>query len=121
MVQLDYGSEDPLWIDNAWLDTVVVVGLTCFVLCLMKLSKVHTSKLGMVLGIIGMAALIIGYWVDETYTYDDGRFLIAASMAPGIFFGILSAMAVDITGLPVLVGAYNGFGGLSAALEVSII
>ena len=47
--------------------------------------------------------------VDETYTYDDGRWLIAISMAPGII--------ISITGLPELVGAYNGFGGLAAALE----
>jgi hypothetical protein len=40
MVQDDYGSNDPSWIDHAWLDTVVVVGLSCFVLCLMNLSKV---------------------------------------------------------------------------------
>ena len=39
-VQSDYGADDPIWVDEAWLDTVVVVGLTCFVLCLMNLSKV---------------------------------------------------------------------------------
>ncbi len=40
-VQTDYGSDDPIWIDEAWLDTVVVIGLTCFVLCLMNLNKVR--------------------------------------------------------------------------------
>lgn len=65
----------------------------------------------------GMTVLIIGYWVDETYTYDDGRFLIAISMAPGILIGLCSALSVEITGLPELVGAYNGFGGLAALLE----
>lgn len=29
-----------VWVDQAWLDTVVVAGLTAFVLCLMGLSKV---------------------------------------------------------------------------------
>ncbi|KAL7542637.1 hypothetical protein ACHAXR_011950 [Thalassiosira sp. AJA248-18] len=117
MVQLDYGSDDPLWIDHAWLDTIVVVGLTCFILCLMNLSKVAASKMGMVYGIVGMTTLIVGYWVDETYTYDDGRWLIALSMAPGVVVGLWSSMSVEITGLPELVGAYNGFGGLAAALE----
>lgn len=42
-IQLDYGADDPIWIDEAWLDTVVTVGLTCFVLCLMNLSKVRIS------------------------------------------------------------------------------
>ena len=68
-------------------------------------------------GVFGMACLIIGYWVDNSYTYGDGVWLIAASMAPGIIIGIWSAVSVEITGLPELVGAYNGFGGLAAALE----
>ena len=41
MVQASYGdSKGAIWVDDAWLDTVVVVGLTCFVLCLMNLGKV---------------------------------------------------------------------------------
>jgi NAD/NADP transhydrogenase beta subunit len=73
--------------------------------------------MGMLYGIAGMICLIVGYWVDKTYTYEDGRWLIAASMAPGIVFGLWSALTVDFTSLPELVGAYNGFGGLAAALE----
>ena len=73
--------------------------------------------MGMVYGIVGMGCLIAGFWIDDTYTYEDGTWLIAASMAPGIIVGIWSAMSVEITGLPELVGAYNGFGGLAAALE----
>jgi len=33
-------ADDPFWIDTVWLDTVVTVGLTCFILCLLNLSKV---------------------------------------------------------------------------------
>lgn len=35
-----YEADDPIWIDEVWVDTVVVVGLTAFILCLMGLSKV---------------------------------------------------------------------------------
>jgi NAD(P) transhydrogenase len=115
--QENFGATDPFWVDKGWLDTIVVVGLTCFVLCLMNLSKVHTSKLGMLYGIIGMFCLVVGYWADNSYTYGHGNWLIAASMAPGIIIGLWSAYVVEITGLPELVGAYNGFGGLAAALE----
>jgi NAD/NADP transhydrogenase beta subunit len=73
--------------------------------------------MGMLYGMAGMAALIAAYWVDEAYTYDDGTWLIAASMAPGILIGLSSAFGVAMTGLPEMVGAYNGFGGLAAALE----
>ncbi len=73
--------------------------------------------MGMLYGVVGMTCLIVGYWLDRNYTYGDGQWLIAASMAPGILVGIWSAVSVEITGLPELVGAYNGFGGLAAALE----
>jgi hypothetical protein len=35
--------KDPIWIDKVWLDTVVVLGLTCFILCLKGLGKVSTK------------------------------------------------------------------------------
>ena len=34
-------TDDPFWIDDAWLDTIVVLSLTTFVLCLMGLAKVR--------------------------------------------------------------------------------
>ena len=37
-------ADDPIWIDDVWLDTVVIVGLTCFILCLMGLSKVRFRR-----------------------------------------------------------------------------
>jgi NAD(P) transhydrogenase len=104
-------------VDKEWLETTVVIGLAFFILCLMNLSKVSTSKMGMVYGILGMTALIVGYWCDTAYIYDDGQWVLAASMAPGIILGLWSAFSVEITTLPELVGAYNGFGGLAAALE----
>lgn len=36
------------WVDDSWLDTVVVIGITCFILCLMGLSKVPSAKMGMI-------------------------------------------------------------------------
>jgi hypothetical protein len=35
---------DPVWIDDGWLDAIVVLSLTCFVLCLMGLGKVRQDK-----------------------------------------------------------------------------
>jgi len=43
--QTDFGTDDPFWVDKTWLDTIVVFGLSCFVLCLMNLSKVSTINL----------------------------------------------------------------------------
>lgn len=70
----------------------------------------------MIYGIAGMIAMIAAFWADETYTYGDGPWLIAVSMAPGALLGLASAYAVPMTGLPEMVGAYNGFGGLAAAV-----
>ena len=71
----------------------------------------------MIYGMVGMGALIVAYWIDEAYTYDDGVWLVAASMAPGLILGVGSGFAVPMTSLPEMVGAYNGFGGLAAAFE----
>lgn len=83
----------------------------------MKLSKVSSARMGLVYGIIGMIALLVGYWLDETYTFDHGTWIIGASMAPGLVLGIWSGVSVQMTGLPEMVGAFNGLGGLAAALE----
>jgi NAD/NADP transhydrogenase beta subunit len=72
--------------------------------------------MGMLYGIGGMTALIVGYWVDTTYTYSNGPWLIAVSIAPGAMIGLWSAYVIGMTSLPEMVGLYNGFGGLAAAL-----
>lgn len=72
--------------------------------------------MGMLYGIAGMTALIVAYWVDDTYTYGQGPWMIAASIAPGALLGLISAGYVQMTGLPEMVGAYNGFGGLAATV-----
>ncbi len=110
-------TPDVAFVDNAWLDTIVVAGVSCFTLCIMGLGKVPTAKMGMVYGILGMLALILGYWFDDTYTYGHGAWLIGVCIAPGVVIGIWSALSVEMTGLPEMVGAYNGLGGLAAALE----
>jgi hypothetical protein len=40
----EQSKKDPIWIDKVWLDTVVVLGLTCFILCLKGLGKVSIAK-----------------------------------------------------------------------------
>jgi NAD/NADP transhydrogenase beta subunit len=70
----------------------------------------------MLYGIIGMIALMAAVWIDTTYTYGDGPWLMVASIAPGALLGLWSSWAVGMTSLPEMVGAYNGFGGLAAAL-----
>jgi NAD/NADP transhydrogenase beta subunit len=72
--------------------------------------------MGIMYGIVGMCLLMAAYWADVTYTYDDGVWLVAVASAPGAILGLWSAYAVDMTSLPEMVGAYNGFGGLAAAL-----
>jgi NAD/NADP transhydrogenase beta subunit len=49
--------------------------------------------------------------VCVSYTFADGVWLVAAASTPGAIIGIWSSYAVDMTSLPEMVGAYNGFGG----------
>jgi NAD(P) transhydrogenase subunit beta len=72
--------------------------------------------MGLCYGMTGMGALLTAYWTAEDYTYGDGTWLIATSLAPGAVLGLLSAALVEMTTLPQLVGAYNGLGGLAATL-----
>jgi NAD/NADP transhydrogenase beta subunit len=72
--------------------------------------------MGMLYGIAGMIALIAAYWLDTAYTYDDGLWVLAVSLIPGAMIGLYTAATVAMTALPEMVGAYNGFGGLAAAL-----
>jgi NAD/NADP transhydrogenase beta subunit len=69
--------------------------------------QVSTAKMGMLYGIFGMTAIIVAFWADTTYTYDDGVWLVAVSMVPGAILGVWSAAAVEMTGLPEMVGLYN--------------
>jgi hypothetical protein len=86
---------------NVVVVVVVVVSLICIgrsvllslltpkecAICFYVLQVV-TSKIGMLYGIIGMCTLIAAFWADATYTYDEGIWLIAASMAPGAVCGL---------------------------------
>ena len=105
------------FVDKSWLDTTIIVGISCFTLCLMKLSKVSSAKMGMLYGMVGMLSLILGFWLDDNYTFGHGTWLIGICIAPGCLIGLASALYVEMTGLPEMVGAYNGLGGLAAALE----
>jgi hypothetical protein len=57
--------KDPIWIDKVWLDTVVVLGLTCFILCLKGLGKVGIATLvsviivSVALGLIFMVKMYV--------------------------------------------------------------
>jgi NAD/NADP transhydrogenase beta subunit len=64
--------------------------------------------MGMLYGIVGMCLLMAAYWADVTYTYDDGLWLVAVSMAPGAVLGIWSSYAVDMTGY-VFLSCYTWF------------
>ena len=53
------GSGDPIYIDKAWVDTVVVLGIAAFIRCLMGLSRVETAKMGIIYGMAGESLLVL--------------------------------------------------------------
>ena len=105
------------FVDKSCLYTTIIVGISCFTLCLMKLSKVSSAKMGMLYGMVGMLSLILGFWLDDNYMFGHGTWLIGICIAPGCLIGLASALYVEMTGLPEMVGSYNGLCGLAAALE----
>jgi hypothetical protein len=80
-----YSADDPIWIDTVWLDTVVVAGLTCFILCLKGLAHVRmitTTKATTCKPILDMYVLptplrishfVIGLHVQDGHALRNGR------------------------------------------------
>ena len=71
---------------------------------------------GTVYGIAGMLVTVAAA-IASDYVQDEAYWLIPACIVPCSIFGIWYAYSVITDRLPELVGLFNSFGGLAAALE----
>ena len=67
-------------------------------------------------GIMGMLVTVAAAFASD-YVQGDAYWLIPACIVPCALFGVWYANSVVTDRLPELVGLFNSFGGLAAALE----
>ena len=84
-----------------------------FIFGLKRLSSPRTARGGNLLASSGMLAAVVVTLVDQDIT--EWPIVIAGLIAGGVIGGLL-AVRVQMTGMPQLVAAFNGFGGGASAL-----
>mmetsp|Transcript_26214 Transcript_26214/g.68857 ORF Transcript_26214/g.68857 Transcript_26214/m.68857 type:complete len:1186 (+) Transcript_26214:139-3696(+) len=99
-----------------WLSVVYIVSTVLFILALRGLAHETTAKAGTVYGIVGMA-VAVGGTIGTDYVDGEAYWIIPVAVIPAGLLGIAYAYTVETDRLPELVGLFNAFGGLAAALE----
>jgi NAD(P) transhydrogenase subunit beta len=89
-----------------------IVASILFVLGIKMLSSAATARRGNLLSSVGMLVAIVATLLtrDMSYTW------ILVAMIVGSAIGLVAARKVKMTGMPELVGLFNGFGGLASLL-----
>ena len=106
-------------------DSVITTGLLMaaylvagmmFVLSIGGLSKQDTAKRGTLYGIIGMTVAVTATLLSGITNF---AWLIPIMLA-GVLIGGVLALRVQMTAMPELVAAFNGFGGIASALVAAV-
>ena len=92
------------------------IAAICFILGLKKLSHPRTARKGNFIAILGMfIAIVIAIFVGTTKHDIELSFIITGIMI-GAAIGIVIAIKIQMTSIPQMVAAFNGFGGAASAL-----
>eukprot|EP01048_Picozoa_sp_COSAG05_P016986 COSAG05_NODE_2261_length_3322_cov_2.721688_1_plen_806_part_00 len=102
--------------DSEWLAVSYILAAVLFILALKGLGTEETAKRGTNCGILGMLVTVVASYISD-YVTDEAYWLIPVCIVPTSIFGIWYAYSVVTDRLPELVGLFNSFGGLAAALE----
>ena len=88
----------------------------CFILGIKKLSHPRTARNGNFIAIFGMfIAIAITLYIGPEKG-DLSLYNILIAMAIGGSIGAVIALKVEMTAIPQMVAAFNGFGGAASAL-----
>ena len=89
-----------------------LLAAAAFIVGLKRLSGPRTARSGNRIAAVGMLVAIVVTLVDQQVEWQ----WIALGMVVGSAVGALLALRVQMTEMPQLVAAFNGFGGLASAL-----
>jgi NAD(P) transhydrogenase subunit beta len=92
-----------------------LVAAAAFIVGLKRLSSPRTARSGNVVGAGGMLLAVIVTLVAADVSWG----VIVAGLAVGAAVGAVLAFRVQMTAMPQLVAAFNGFGGAASALVAS--
>lgn len=99
----------------AIVDLSYLVASALFIFGLKGLSSPATARRGNQLAILGMLVAIIATFFTPGLR-DENLLLIIVGIVLGTGIGILPARRVQMTAMPQMVAAFNGMGGITAAL-----
>src|SRR6056297_2496892 len=88
-----------------------------FIVGLKLLAAPRTARLGNRIAAIGMLAAIVIALIDEEIL---NGWVVAAGLAVGAAIGGAFALRVQMTSMPEMVAAFNGFGGAASALVAAV-
>jgi len=92
-----------------------LVAAAAFIIGLKRLSGPRTARSGNRIAAAGMLVAIVVTLIDQSVEWQ----WIALGVVLGSAIGALLALRVQMTEMPQLVAAFNGFGGLASALVAS--
>jgi NAD(P) transhydrogenase subunit beta len=89
-----------------------LVAAVFFILGLKRLGSPRTARNGNTIAAVGMLIAVVVTLVDAEISW----LVLAAGVAVGTVIGGYAAIKVQMTAMPQLVAAFNGFGGVASAL-----
>ena len=104
------------FISRAWVNLAYLSASVLFVVGIRGLRHPRTAVRGNVLGAAGMAVAIIATLLARGLAWP----VVMAGILSGGAVGLWVAHRVPMTGMPQMVAALNGFGGLASALVAGI-
>ena len=98
---------------TTWIPLAYLLASACFILGLKRLSSPRTAPSGNLLAAIGMLIAIVATLLDREIVRFEG---IVIGAVVGALIGAVAAYRVQMTAMPQMVAAFNGFGGGASAL-----
>ena len=98
---------------SVWMNFTYLVASLCFIFTLQQLSSPKTARRGMLFGVLGMSAAVLGTALlhpdIKNYYYIAGGFILGSFIGTAMSF-------IPMTKMPERIALSHCFGGLAAAL-----